>query len=38
MKDEKESDIRKSDKEIKDEIKKKDKKKKINPAKIIAPG
>ena len=37
-KDEKESDIRKTDKEIKDEIKKKDKKKKISPIKITAPG
>jgi len=37
-KDEKESDIRKTDKEIKDKIKEKDKKKKVNPAKIIAPG
>ena len=37
-KDEKESDIRKTDKEIKDKIKEKDKKKKVTPAKIIAPG
>jgi len=37
-KDEKESDIRKTDKEIKDKIKERDKKKKINPAKIISPG
>jgi len=37
-KDEKESDIRKTDKEIKDEISKKDKNKKITPANIIAPG
>lgn len=37
-KDEKESDIRKTDKEIKDEIKEKDKKKKVSPAKIISPG
>ncbi|MFX0181989.1 MAG: hypothetical protein ACFE95_02805 [Candidatus Hodarchaeota archaeon] len=37
-KDEKESDIRKTDKEIKDKIKEKDEKKKVAPAKIFAPG
>lgn len=37
-KDEKESDIRKSDKEIKGIIKEKDKKKKVSPAKIKSPG